>query len=200
MGVTMSAKYRKMFHQNVAKFVKINVILCIGALGLAASVLVLSTAGAPDQNRIAGSSRALQFPDRSGEFETISTSGSIDFRNPFFKSLGTNGRSCSTCHQPSDGWTVTPQNVRERFDATYGTDPIFRPIDGATCSSDDVSTFQARREAYKLLLTKGLIRIALGVPDGADFIIRASTLPTRAKTWSPLPYTGGRFRRPTLSS
>ncbi|MGH9573850.1 MAG: hypothetical protein ACRD40_10010 [Candidatus Acidiferrales bacterium] len=179
---------------------KVNIIFCVGALGLAASLSVLSTAGAPDRNGGANSSHALQFPDRSGEFETISTSGSIDFRNPFFQSLGTNGRSCATCHQPSAGWTVTPESVRERFDTSHGTDPIFRPIDGATCSSDDISTVQARREAYKLLLTKGLVRIALGVPDGADFIITGVDTPyacndlvTASVYRRPLPATNLKF-------
>lgn len=198
--MTMSTKYKRLCRRSVSKFVKINILFCIGALGLAASVLVLSTAGAADKNGGTDSSHAARFPDRSGEFETISTSGSIDFRNPFFQSLGTNGRSCATCHQPSAGWTITPQNVRERFDASYGTDPIFRPIDGATCSSDDVSTFQARREAYKLLLSKGLIRIALGVPDGADFIITGVDTPyacndlvTASVYRRPLPATNLKF-------
>ena len=196
----LPAKYRNMCRRDVSKFVKINILFCIGALGLAASVVVLSTAGAPNQNRTTDSSRSLRFPDRSGEFETISTSGPIDFGNPFFQSLGTNGRSCATCHQPSDAWTVTPENVRERFDATRGTDPIFRPVDGATCSTDDVSTLQARREAYKLLLTKGLIRIAMNVPDGADFIITGVDTPyacndlvTASVYRRPLPATNLKF-------
>ena len=27
--------------------------------------------------------------------------------NPFFQNLGTNGRTCFTCHQPQTGWTVS---------------------------------------------------------------------------------------------
>ena len=44
----------------------------------------------------------------SGVAVTISTNGFIDRRNPFFRELGSNGRSCVTCHQPQEGWSMTP--------------------------------------------------------------------------------------------
>jgi cytochrome c peroxidase len=137
------------------------------------------------------------FPDPSGVIETFTTAGSIDQTNPFFQDLGTNGRRCVTCHQPSDAWTVTPPHIRQRFEATDGTDPIFRLVDGATCSTDDVSTREAREEAYGLLLSKGLIRIGISVPPGADFIV----------TGVDTPYTGcndstnlSMYRRPLPST
>jgi hypothetical protein len=73
----------------------------------------------------------LLAPNATGIEGTYSTTGSIDFGNPFFQSLGGNGRACVTCHQPSAGWTITPENVRARFEATDGTDPIFRTNDGS---------------------------------------------------------------------
>ena len=109
--------------------------------------------------------------DSSGILSTYSTGGPIDVTNPFFQNLGTNGRTCNSCHVSSEAWTVSPHGIRERFDATRGTDPIFRPVDGANCPSADVSTMRARRSAYSLLLAKGLIRISLPVPTGADFQI-----------------------------
>ncbi len=87
--------------------------------------------------------------------------------NAFFQSLGTNGRTCFSCHQPQNGWSISAEGVRERFLSSHGTDPIFRLVDGATCPSDDVSTPQARAAAYGLLLGKGLIRIGLPVPSSA---------------------------------
>src|SRR5262249_3422824 len=42
----------------------------------------------------------LQFPNENGTSTTFSTDGGIDLTNPFFQSLGTNGRSCGSCHQP----------------------------------------------------------------------------------------------------
>jgi cytochrome c peroxidase len=109
------------------------------------------------------------FPDPSGKIATFTTAGSIDQTNPFFQDLGSNGRRCVTCHEPSDAFSVTPPHIRERFEATQGTDPIFRPVDGANCPTADVSTTEERREAYSLLLNKGLIRIGIAVPANADY-------------------------------
>jgi cytochrome c peroxidase len=108
-------------------------------------------------------------PNPSGFAATYSTAGFIDTANPFFQSLGTNGRSCASCHQQSEGWTVTPQGVQRRFQATEGTDPIFRLNDGANSPDADVSTPAARLAAYSMLLTKGLIRVGIGIPDSAEF-------------------------------
>src|ERR1041385_2012653 len=73
------------------------------------------------------------FDDPTGRVRTVSTSGEAEVNNAFFQSLGTNGRSCVTCHQASDAWTVTPEHIRARFDASDGTDPLFRTVDGAHC-------------------------------------------------------------------
>ena len=62
-------------------------------------------------------------------------------------------------------------HIRERFNATHGTDPIFRTNDGSGCPTQDVSTESARRSAYSLLLTKGLIRIEQKVPENAEFTV-----------------------------
>src|SRR5262245_16706745 len=53
--------------------------------------------------------------DPFGQLRTFTTSGSFDFENPFFQDLGTNGRACVTCHQPDQGWTISPDAVRRRF-------------------------------------------------------------------------------------
>jgi hypothetical protein len=114
--------------------------------------------------------RFQEFPDHEGSFGNLNLGGSADTTtNPFFQDLGTNGRRCVTCHQPSDAFSVTPPHIRERFKATQGTDPIFRPVDGANCPTADVSTLEERRESYSLLLTRGLIRIGIAVPANADY-------------------------------
>ncbi len=92
----------------------------------------------------------------------------ITANNAFFQNLGTNGRTCFTCHQPQTGWTVSAADVRARFAASAGTDPIFRLVDGATCPTDNVSTLNAKRRAYKLLMDKGLIRIGLPLPSAPN--------------------------------
>lgn len=109
--------------------------------------------------------RILRIPDPTGTVETFNTDGPTDTAtNPFFRSLGTNGRACATCHEPRSAWSVSAASIQRRFDESAGTDPIFRPVDGATCPSDDVSTLAAKRDAYSLLLSKGLIRIFLPLP------------------------------------
>ena len=111
--------------------------------------------------------------------------------------MGTNGRSCFTCHRPENGWGVSAKDVAERFEKSAGTDPIFRLVDGATCPSDDVSTLRARRRAYKLLTEKGLIRIGLAVPAAGEFVVTAIDDPYGCST---NPETGSSvlsmYRRP----
>jgi hypothetical protein len=120
--------------------------------------------------------------DPSGAIATFQPSGSTaTAQSPFFQNLGTNGRTCFTCHQPQDGWTVSAQHARDRFEAD-SDDPLFRLVDGATCPSDDVSTPQAKRKAYSLLLDKGLIRIALPMPSGAQFQILSVSDPYDCNT------------------
>jgi len=111
------------------------------------------------------------FVNPSGASETYSTTGGgIDLTGPFFQSLGTNDRTCGTCHQPSEGMSVAAANVQQRFVQTQGLDPIFRTVDGSNCNhSIDVSTLAGRSAAYSLLRTRGLIRIAIAVPPNADY-------------------------------
>lgn len=110
-----------------------------------------------------------KFPNASGDSETFNPLGSTDLTNEFFQDLGSNGRRCVTCHDPADGWSIRPKSVKARFEATGGKDPLFRPNDGSNSPNADVSTVKARRKAYSMLLTKGVIRIGMPVPDNAEF-------------------------------
>ena len=121
-----------------------------------------------------GLSAGILFPnplftiDSSG---VLSTYGKVDVTNPFFRPLGTNGRTCNTCHLASSAWSITPADVHAKFNATRGTDPIFRTNDGANCPSADVSTPMARASAYSMLLNKAVLRIAIATPENAEFQI-----------------------------
>ena len=119
------------------------------------------------------------FSNPGGASQTFSTvGGGIDETGPFFQSLGSNGRSCATCHQPGDGMSVAAAHVRARFDQTQGFDPIFRTNDGSNCDHDiDVSTLEGRENAYSLLRRRGLIRIAISVPAGADYVVTSVNNP-----------------------
>ena len=121
--------------------------------------------------------------DPSGTISTYQPGGNTHTSgSPFFQNLGTNERTCFTCHQPQTGWSVSAQSVQDRFNASSGADPIFRLVDGATCPSDDVSSIDKKLQAYSLLLSKGLIRIGLPIPANAEFQISVVSDPYNCNT------------------
>lgn len=136
------------------------------------------------------------FANDSGFAATFSTAGVIDQTGPFFQSLGSNGRSCSSCHEAAAGWTITPRSVQQRFARSAGTDPIFRTVDGSNSPLADVSTVHARRRAYSMLLNKGLIRVGLGIPANAEFELAAVDDPYGFASAAELSL----FRRPLPSA
>jgi cytochrome c peroxidase len=131
-----------------------------------------------------------------GEVGSVYTAGRLDPDNPFVQSLGTNDRACVTCHQEAEGFGIAPAGLQARFDATYGMDPIFRLNDGATSPNADVSTVAARRVAYDMLLSKGLIRVGLPIPPGAEFTLTDVDDPYGFASASELSL----FRRPLPST
>jgi cytochrome c peroxidase len=168
------------------------------AFGLIFIAVVLPftpSTNAADTPPAAGSQR-LNFRDASGVISTVPINGPIDRQNAFFQDLGANGRSCATCHQPADAWSITPRQIRARFDRSGGRDPLFRPNDGATCPDADVSNPRARHSAYMLLLNKGLIRVGLPVPVDAEFTVVSIDDPHRCST----PLELSLYRRPLPSA
>lgn len=144
-----------------------------------------------------GQEGVLNTPNPLGVLRTITIDGDpLDFSNPFFQSLGTNGRSCVSCHVPASGWTITPTEVQARFHRTRGLDPIFRTNDGSNSPLVDVSTVAARRAAYSMLLNKGLIRVSLPIPVGAEFDLVGVDDPYRFASAAALSL----FRRPIPST
>jgi len=122
---------------------------------------------------------------------------SIDLTGAFFQSLGTNGRSCSSCHRPGEGWSVSAAEIQLRFLLTRGMDPIFRTNDGSNCDHNiNTSTVDGRRAAYSLLLSRGLIRIALAVPANAQFTVVGVQNPYGCNDTSTLSM----YRRPLPST
>ena len=145
--------------------------------------------------------------DPNGAIATFQPGGAtFPVNNAFFQDLGTNGRTCFTCHQPQSGWTVGAADVGARFAASGGADPIFRLVDGATCPSADVSTYGAKRRAYTLLINKGLIRIGLPMPAALHFQVvsvndpyNCTTNPVTGLT-SPTAGIVSVYRRPLPST
>ncbi len=127
--------------------------------------------------------------------------------HPFFEPLGRNHRACVTCHQPSNGMSVTPASLHDRWDETKGRDPVFAAIDGSNCP--DLP--QDAAGSHSLLLNRGLFRITLPWPPRAsngaavipEFRIEVVRDPTGCNL-SPTYGVKGReqvisvFRRPRL--
>jgi hypothetical protein len=159
-------------------------------LVIAAIAGLMATVGASPGT--SGAAVERPFPNAAGVLGIVGANGS-EAGNPFFQELGTNGRSCATCHRPAQAWTITPGELQGRFSRTDGLDPIFRSNDGSNCERADLSTIPARRRAFSLLLAKGLIRVAQDVPSGAEFAIVGVDDPYRCGT----PLTSvSMYRRP----
>lgn len=107
------------------------------------------------------------FRDSTGAVATYTSAGVINEQNPFFQSLGTNGRACGTCHQPDQAMGLSAAGARLVFARTHGNDPLFASVDGANCptnTSTDAS-------AHSLLLNSGLIRVGIDMPQHPEFTI-----------------------------
>lgn len=85
--------------------------------------------------------------------------GAINFFRPF---PGGNGRACATCHDPRDGFSLSPARVEARWQRLLrarrrdpnAADPLFRPID-ADDGADD----------FTLLRTRALIKVRVALPS-----------------------------------
>jgi hypothetical protein len=75
-------------------------------------------------------------PNRSGLLETYNVNHRpISLTGAFFQPLGTNGRSCSSCHRPAEGWGISAEEVQLRFLLTQGLDHLHHsrvPVEPAT--------------------------------------------------------------------
>ena len=108
-----------------------------------------------------------RFADPTGAIATFNVNGRIDTRSTFFQSLGTNGRSCATCHAAGQAFSIAPPQIRERFNVSQGRDPLFASVDGANCANAKA----ADPAGHSLLLEYGLIRITHVVPANAQFTL-----------------------------
>ena len=168
---------------------------CSCAIVLAVALTPRAAAGSGTEPNL------LTYENAAGQMRTFNSQGAVRFDNAFFRPLGTNGRSCVTCHQPENAWSITPENVRRRFDESQGTDPIFRNNDGSNCEGALPGTLTEAEAAYSLLLTRGLIRVGLDVPENAEFEVEHVSDPYGCSAGSndvsvyrrPLPSANVRF-------
>jgi cytochrome c peroxidase len=164
------------------------------------SVITLALLGCgvePDDASESAASALEAAPNPAGTAETFHTSGVIDRTNPFFQRLGINDRTCETCHRADQGWAITAAGTTALFNATAGLAAIFNPLDEGARPDADVSTLNARREAFdKTLLRLALTRFPRVVPATGEFTVIAVDDPAGFAT--PTMLTG--FRRPTATA
>jgi cytochrome c peroxidase len=85
--------------------------------------------------------------------------GALNFFLPF---PGGNGRSCATCHNPIDGFSLSPKTVEARWQKLQqarrrnpnADDPLFRSID-----ADD------GQQDFTLLRTRALVKVRVPLPN-----------------------------------
>src|SRR5881296_1066082 len=134
--------------------------------------------------------------DPSGQFRLLNKSGEVQTKgHPFFTPLGSNGRSCVTCHQPTSAMSLSLNLIRLRWADTNGKDPLFAAVDGSNCP--DLP--QDKEESHSLLLERGLIRIALPWPPVTkpDFRIEVVRDPTGC---NKNPASVSVYRRPRVAA
>ncbi len=141
------------------------------------------------------------YDDPEGLVTIVNADGAIHTRgHAFFAALGSNGRACITCHQPSNAMSVSVVSLRERWVETDGKDAVFAAIDGSNCP--DLP--QSARSSHSLLLDRGLFRIALpwpprnaeGAPIRPEFRIEVVRDPTGCNT---NPVYGLKSSHPSIS-
>ena len=146
------------------------------AIPLAGALAVLPSlspsaeyAGAPDRWWGPGENRTwpqrLDYANEQGLVGVLRDAPQLETRgHAFFTALGPNGRACVTCHQPADGMSLSAATARERWTATSGRDPLFAAFDGSNCPNLP----QEKEASHSLLLSRGLIRVALPWPPRGD--------------------------------
>lgn len=108
------------------------------------------------------------FGNEGGKSSSYSTQGFIDLTSAFATPQGANGRACTTCHSPQDGWGLTPATAQALFDATDGLHPLFNIRDANQRVDSDVSTLEARRASFSMLLQAKFVRNR-AIPNDAEY-------------------------------
>jgi hypothetical protein len=141
------------------------------------------------------------FDSAEGTLGVLNASGAVNTDgHPFFTPLGTNGRACVNCHQPTYAMSVSAAGLQERWRLTDGKDPVFAAFDGANCPGLP----QDKESSHSLLLKRGLFRIPLswpprnpdGSPKPVEFAIEVVRDPGGCNTSSEY---GLKSAQPTIS-
>ena len=107
----------------------------------------------------------------------LAMQGAIRFFTPY---PGGNGRSCSTCHDPADGYSLAPRTVERRWQLLQAAkrldreadDPLFRSID-ADDGRDDYSTLRSRALFKVHVPLPNRVRLADSPDEQSVTVLRA---------------------------
>ena len=107
--------------------------------------------------------------------------GRAAFNDRNLNQLGGNGRSCADCHIPADGFQLSPESARVRFEALQAKrlhnpnadDPLFRPVD-----ADDFRINGADAVDFSNLVDNGLIRVTMPLPLNVRLLDSVTGQPT----------------------
>ena len=146
---------------------RVSVLLssCVATGVLMGQAASQTSSGLPEWWWSPGDDRTLpayvEYRNPFGRLGILNTDGPINTDgHPFFEPIGTNGRACVSCHQPSDGMSLSVASINAVWRASNGKDPIFAAVDGMNCPSLPPGD----PESHSLLLERGLFRIALPWP------------------------------------
>jgi hypothetical protein len=129
----------------------------------------------------------------AGLAATVHLSGAIDRTNPFFENMGTNGRTCESCHDARAAWTTSALLNKLLFELTAGTHPIFVSLhDSGNRPDAPTGTLSEKRAAFKTLLDFGVHRFTRTNHVGTDYDVTAVDDPWG---WSTVA-SFSNFRRP----
>src|SRR6188474_1031046 len=129
-------------------------LVLIGCLSVALAA-VAAQSGIPKQWWAPGQGTSLPelstYENDRGQVGVLNASGQLDTRgHPFFEPIGTNGRACVTCHQPTDAMSLSVRSIRERWAATGGS---ALPLTAARARTDQsgasLATQTSRWDAHR---------------------------------------------------
>ena len=184
-------------------------IALFGAMALAGAAVAVSAAGTakPDSWWKPGEGRTfpehIDYPNANGTLRTLIVGAPLATKgHAFFEPIGSNGRACVTCHQPSNSMSLSAASIQRQWEQVGAKDPLFAAFDGANCPNLP----QDKRESHSLLIEKGLFRIERpwpvkqynGDPVTPDFKIEVMRDPTGCNSGQYGPAAGriSVYRRP----
>ncbi len=98
---------------------ELTALKCLGVVLALTGCGELGDEQSPDVETRLSALASDAFTNPNGAARVVTVDGTtIDQNNPFFQSLGTNGRACVNCHQPSAAMTITPPQIQAVFNAT----------------------------------------------------------------------------------